>query len=593
MATGKSLYRNTLSYFGGLVVLGSALLMLGFFLLEFVMDHASPYLGIITYLLLPMGIGFGGLLFLYGMRRESLRRRRAGSTEAQPFPKLDLNEPRQRRKFVFALFAGGFLLIVMAFAAYKGFHYTESVSFCGQVCHTVMEPEHTLYQQSAHARVPCVACHVGEGVDSYLKSKLSGVRQVIAVLRNSYKRPIPVPIHGLRPARETCEKCHWPAKFFGAKYQQIPHFRYTEGNDAEQINLHVKTGGGQPVTGDHSGIHWHMAISNEVRYTALDPGLQHIATVRVKRADGTTDEYQSRDVKLPAGGGQPERLMDCMDCHNRPSHRVMPPEEAVNKALASQKLDRTLPHIKLASVDALVAEVAEDASPHAVMLERLQAFYKKRYPDALTLRAADIAKAAQVLGDIHKRNVFPKMKMGFGTYPSNIGHRSWPGCFRCHDERHVSPTTGKVLSMDCALCHTAPERSAVTAMGTPPTKRSADWHPYRLAGEHAKLQCHKCHAAGANPAQTCEGCHKIKTDKLAPMMDILSCGDCHFQNEPGAKATCSSARCHVKLGGLHEEAGHGVDCVRCHTPHTFKASGEAACRSCHGGAKLERQGPWK
>ncbi|OYV89851.1 MAG: cytochrome C, partial [Acidobacteria bacterium 21-70-11] len=246
------------------MAIGSALLIVFSLVLTFAMKQGSPYFGIVTYLVFPAFLALGGLIFLLGMHRESLRRRRLGAGAPPPYPSVDLNDPAQRKRFAYALLAGFFFVVLLAFVSYHAFIFTESVTFCGRVCHTVMEPEHSAYLASPHARVSCVACHVGHGASWYVKAKISGARQVLAVITKSYPRPIPTPIQNLRPARETCEECHWPAKFFGTQLMQIPHFRYNEANTPEQISLGVKTGGGSASLGGTAGIHWHMIIQNKV-----------------------------------------------------------------------------------------------------------------------------------------------------------------------------------------------------------------------------------------------------------------------------------------------------------------------------------------
>jgi hypothetical protein len=217
-------------------------------------------------------------------------------------------------------------------------------------------------------------------------------------------------------------------------------------------------------------------------------------------------------------------------------------------------------------------------------------FYEDRYPDVRNRFPKELDAAIAELIAIHERNVFPKMKVGFATYPSNIGHRNWPGCFRCHDNRHVSPS-GKVLSMDCGLCHTKPQRGPRTLLGVLPAaeKNSDNWHPYALTGEHAKLLCHKCHAAGTNPARTCNGCHDVKSE--GKMMVRVGCAECHLQTSAPGHPNCSEGSCHPTVSGLHKQKGHAVDCVRCHTPHTWKPK-EPRCRSCHGGKQVAA-GVWK
>lgn len=267
---GTGLYRNPLSYFGGLVVAGSAILIVFSLALSLLMKQGSPYIGILTYLVFPMFLVLGALIFVFGIRRQIARRRKLGVEAALPYPTLDLNWPEQRKKFTYALLAGFALLLLLAVVSYHAFIFTESVTFCGRVCHTVMEPEYTAYLDSPHARVRCVDCHVGSGASWYVKSKLSGARQVIAVTFHTYPTPIGVPVRNLRPARETCEECHWPQKFYGAQLIQNPHFRYDEANSPEQISLLVKTGGGSTKLGQNAGIHWHMIIQNKIEYVALD-----------------------------------------------------------------------------------------------------------------------------------------------------------------------------------------------------------------------------------------------------------------------------------------------------------------------------------
>lgn len=174
--SSDGLYRNTMSYFGGLVVVSTAVLILFAIIGELTILQPSPYVGIITYLVLP-SIMFAGLLFfLLGMRREAVRRKKQGSSEALPYPRLDLNEPRHRRRFGYGLVGGSVGVLILAWVGYNGYLFTGSVTFCGKVCHGVMKPEFSAYSNSPHARVACVDCHVGSGASWYVQSKVSGAR---------------------------------------------------------------------------------------------------------------------------------------------------------------------------------------------------------------------------------------------------------------------------------------------------------------------------------------------------------------------------------------------------------------------------------
>ena len=192
-----------------------------------------------------------------------------GTTGEVPlYPALDLNDAAQRSA---ALSFGVFLLafvMVSSVGSYKAYEYTDSVQFCGLTCHTVMHPQYTAHQLSAHARVTCAECHVGSGASWYVKSKFSGARQVFAAAFNTYPRPIPTPVHNLRPAQDTCEQCHWPRKFYGAQLKVFTHYSSDEKNTPRQVRLLIKTGGGDPATGAPEGIHWHMNIANQIDYVA-------------------------------------------------------------------------------------------------------------------------------------------------------------------------------------------------------------------------------------------------------------------------------------------------------------------------------------
>lgn len=507
----KGLYRNWISYVGGIMAAVGFFLVLFAILLEFSLKSPSPYIGIFTFVLFPGIIGAGIFLGLIGMRFEAKRRVAAGTTEALPYPAIDLNEPKQRKRFAIGIVVGSLLLVVFAFTGYNGFLLTESVGFCGDTCH-VMKPERTAYMNSSHARVRCVECHVGEGAGWYVHSKLSGARQLLAVVFKTYETPIPTPVENLRPAKETCQHCHWPQKFVQAQLYQRAHFKYDEKNTPEQITLLVKTGGGGENGG---GIHWHMFIENKVTYAADDRHLQEIPWVQVKRANGKTVQYWRQDRKINQAqlDGLKKHEMDCMDCHNRPAHGFEPPDLAVDRAMQGGFMSTTLPFIKAASVEALSRPYANADLAHRGLKDDLKKFYADKFPEVSKTFAPDIEKAADQLVAIYDRNVFPEMKVGWDTYPSNIGHRYWPGCFRCHDGKHVSDD-GQVLSRDCRVCHSEPKRGAQTRMGEFTVKEEKDWHPWEQPqkhleiAKHAEILCSDCHMAGRRPKTECKDCHK-------------------------------------------------------------------------------------
>ena len=578
------LYRNAISLIGAIISGGNILLIIFALALEYSAKRPSPYIGIFTYMVFPTFFAVGAAVFLYGMWHESMRRRKAGSEDALPYPLVDLNIPRHRKRFIYISFGGTFLAIFMAFVTYNAFLYSESVPFCGTLCHTVMKPEYTAYLASPHARVACVDCHVGHGASWYVKAKISGLRQVIAVVTRSYPTPIPTPIENLRPARETCEECHWPAKFFGTQLMQNPHFRYNEANTAEQISLGVKTGGGSSTLGGTAGIHWHMIIKNRVSYVATDRQKQEIPYLEVRDREGNLeDEYTSLDYKGTKEqlAALPKDVMDCMDCHNRPTHIYLPPDTAVDRAMTTGLIPRTLPWAKKVVVDALVREYPTTEKAHEGLTAEIEGFYRKKYPSVIQERKADVDKTVAQAIAIFDRSVFPDMKVNWKTYNSNIGHRNWPGCFRCHDGRHVSKS-GKVLSMGCTECHTMPERGPLLPLGNVSAGNEVPWHPIALIGKHDRILCSKCHSAGYRPPSECAECHKLNV--AAPMMK-MACTDCH-KKVGEVKPLTACQECHDTLSGLHKKGGHpDAACTDCHKPHVWEVTGRDTCLACHSDMK--------
>ena len=576
----RRLYQNQMSFVGALITAIGLILVVASLGMQLSTSGASPYIGILTYLVFPGIINVGVLLVLIGMWRES-RRRLKGLSEEPPYPSVNLNNRRHRRIVLWALpaLAGGGLLL--AFVAYNGFLFTESVTFCGRVCHTVMEPEYTAYLHSPHANVRCVECHVGPGAGWFVRSKLSGVHQVFAVLLDSYDRPIETPIENLRPARETCEHCHWPEKFFGAQLVENPHFRYDRTSTAEQITFAVKTGGGGPSTaGFDNGIHWHMVVSVDVEYALSDAGHHEFPWIKVTRLDGSTETYTDRATELtPTDIAElPRHTMDCIDCHNRPTHIYGAVDRVVDRALASHTLPRDLPWVKRASVALLSHDYASHEEAAEKLPEDLRAFYRVNEPEVLELSPGQLAQTAEALVTIYRQHVFPAMGVAWGTYTDNIGHRNWPGCFRCHDGRHVD-TSGLVLANDCTICHTNPERSALKPLGSSLPEGDDTWHLMSLEGGHGKLMCNTCHSAGRGEPPTCAECHQIPTDP--PMMSDLACDDCHAK--PGlVQPLTDCTTCHPDPLGLHNLASHAeLDCWSCHTAHRWDAASREPCLVCH------------
>jgi nitrate/TMAO reductase-like tetraheme cytochrome c subunit len=257
------LFHNLISLVGAAIVTASIASIVFLVLIEFLGSKDNPYLGIYTYIMFPAFLLLGLLLVFAGMLRER-RRRRRHDYEGTAYPVIDLNDPRRRRTLKIFVTVTFLFLLVSAFGSYRAYEYTESVQFCGQLCHEPMNPEFVAFSAAPHSRIRCVDCHVGSGADWYLRSKFAGARQLYAFAFNKYQRPIPTPVHNLRPARDTCEQCHWPEKYFGQQLKEFNYYGYDEKNTPGQTRMLINTGGGSPAAGPVTGIHWHMNLANEI-----------------------------------------------------------------------------------------------------------------------------------------------------------------------------------------------------------------------------------------------------------------------------------------------------------------------------------------
>ena len=494
----RDLWRTPLSIIGlalAVVALGNIVFL---FFIDLTSAHPSPYVGILAYMVAPGFLIAGILLALVGVWLEHRRRLRQLPGAVPRYLRLDFNDPTQRGAFAFFLTFVVVFIGLSVVGSYRAYEFTDSVQFCGQLCHNVMNPEFTAYQLSPHARVACVECHVGAGATWYVKSKLSGARQVLAVAFNTYPRPIPTPVHNLRPAQDTCEECHWPKKFYGAQLKVFTHYASDEKNTARQIRMLIKTGGGDPTTGAPEGIHWHMNISNEIYYVAADDKHQVIPYIHVKDTQGRVTEYFAKDSTLSKDqiAKAQHRRMDCVDCHNRPTHIYVPPDLAVDQSLLARRLDVSLPFLKQQAVAVLTGTYTSTEQATQAIAKGIQEFYETKYPDVAKSKQLDIRNAVDEIQRIYRSTTFPEMKLDWKTHNNNIGHFYFNGCFRCHDGQHVSPE-GKVVRKDCEICHSVLEQQegAVHVSSLP---GASFQHPVDL-GDLGAVNCSDCHTGGASP----------------------------------------------------------------------------------------------
>ena len=428
--------------------------------------QGNPYLGIVTFLVLPGIFFFGLALMPIGSYLYKRKARQRGEGESL-FPVYDLNRVDVRSRLLFIGVMTVLNLSLCVVLAMKGIEFMDSVAFCGQTCHPVMKPEFTVYQGSPHARVRCVDCHIGPGASWFVKSKLSGTRQVFKQILHTWPRPVETPVESLRPSRDTCEECHWPDKFHGKKVKSVKHYSNNNQTKPTVTDIALHIGGRNPETNAFEGIHWHISKGIEIKYLAVDDKRTQIAKVSIKKADGSTDEFVKADLAIPAEMADKWRVMDCTDCHSRPTHVYDMPEDVVDFGLGSKKINGAIPGIREDSFKTLTAEYKSRDEAKKNLGPALLALQSARNPQLAAKNKSDIEKAGAYLVEGYLNNIWPSMKVTWGTYQSHIGHRSEDfggykyadtkfGCFRCHDEEHTNKA-GKTITQNCGNCHDEPK----------------------------------------------------------------------------------------------------------------------------------------
>jgi thiosulfate reductase cytochrome b subunit/nitrate/TMAO reductase-like tetraheme cytochrome c subunit len=492
-------FYNPLTIAGALIAIISFVVILFLMVIEYFSEFTNSYMGIVTYVLLPSILIFGLLLIAIGAFKEN-RRLLMMETPEKRLPIIDLNNPNHQIATLFFTVGSVVLVTFSIIGSFKAFEYTDSDDFCGNICHVVMEPEYTAYKNSPHSHVGCVKCHIGPGTDWFVRSKVSGLYQVYAVLFDKYPKPIETPVASLRPAQGTCEQCHWPKFFYSEKEIDFNFYLSDEKNTPASIKMLLKTGGGTEETGNNTGIHWNMFISNEITYYPADISRMDIPWVRSKNiATGKETVYRRIGTTVPDENLKPNNLrkLDCIDCHNRPSHIYNQPNKTVNSFMAQNRIDPSLPYIKNIAVQALEGLGSDRMSAPNDINNFLWKFYQTNYPDVLRDKKNSILAASNQLNQIFQRNYFPDMRVSWKNFPNNIGHLYSPGCFRCHDGKHVSGD-GKVIPKDCNVCHTIIAQKAVN--GQPNTYNDHGEINFIHPGGAEKFlsgkNCQDCHGAG-------------------------------------------------------------------------------------------------
>ena len=487
-------FYNSITYLGVMLSVFILVCELFLFAIDFFSATPSVYLGLLTYVLLPPFLTIGLILIPVGAHFKK-NHVLHGLGEKKPKPiVIDLSLSTHQNALAIFMIGTVALLIMTAIGSYKAFNYTESTQFCGVTCHGIMKPEYTTHNQSPHERVKCVDCHVGSGANWYLHYKVAGTRMVVKAIDGTYDRPIPAPVETLRPAKETCEECHWPGKAFSAIQLEKRYY----ADDPSQtppwsINLLMHVGGG-PNGG--AGIHAHMYYGNDIYYVAEDEKHQKITWIKTVNKAGKavifmTEDSPYKKIDPPA---EKIRKMDCIDCHNRATHRFEAPDVLMNRALAHGDISPAIPMIKAKGVDVLGASYSSSGEAIQKIRASLLKYYSTKQATYYSGHEAQLEGAIMNITLLYEQNFFPEMKSRWDVYPDNIGHMISQGCFRCHDEQHKTKT-GEVISRNCKLCHT------ITQQGTGATvQKSTDGlefqHPWDGDESWKTQNCTDCHTGG-------------------------------------------------------------------------------------------------
>jgi nitrate/TMAO reductase-like tetraheme cytochrome c subunit len=423
----------------------------------------------------------------------------------------------------------GIITLLLISGGVYGWEYTNSPEFCGTTCHT-MPPQDVVYKQSPHANVTCEECHIGRtSFVNQLSRKSQGLKETYYQIFKLYE--LPIRAKALRPARDTCEKCHQPETFSDDSLRVFSRFKDDLRNTESSIYLIMKTGGGAKREGLGRGIHWH--IVNKVEFYATDELSQVIPYVRVSNDDGTITEYVDIESGFNKSTLDESQLkeMDCVSCHNRITHEFKYPSESVDEAMTRGAIDPEIPLIRQKAVELLEAgyQSREEAF---TAFDDLENYYKNTdyYPG----RGEQIRSAIQAMKDIYDRAAFHDQKIDWTTHPNNLGHINSPGCFRCHDGKHLN-ADNQAIRLECNVCHSVPivagaadfvTRIEISRGPEPELHRNPNW-----------ISMHN-QAFGA------------------------SCAACHTMADPGGTSNtsfCSNSACH---GNVYTFAGFDAPALR-------------------------------
>jgi nitrate/TMAO reductase-like tetraheme cytochrome c subunit len=489
-------YYNKISYLGTIIATIAWLTLIIFIFQIYVFRINNVYFDLYTFIVTPVFLVIGHILIPLGMFRKRRKIKKGIVENDSKLLVINLRDSKTRNAVIIFSVVSIFFVITTIIGSYRAFHYTESVEFCGKLCHKVMNPEYTAYQNSPHAKVKCAECHVGEGADFYVKSKMSGLRQVYKYALGTYIRPIATPIENLRPARETCEKCHWPQKFYTNALRKEKYYLADSANTEWNITLNMKIGANHQAMGLTEGIHWHINPDINIEYKSSP---KRDVIYWIKKTDKKTgvetifkdNEIDMKNVDLKKSEA---RSMDCMDCHNRPSHEYRSPSKYVNELMAANNKISTIPWFKSAAMEALKINYGTSDSASMEIKNKIINFYKESYPDFYKKYNSQIITAISEVKRVFALNTFPEMKVNYSVYPRHIGHLESNGCFRCHNDKFKSPS-GKVISKDCNLCHTIVAQGKTGDIKYTGINATLEFsHPVDIGDAWKESNCMDCHS---------------------------------------------------------------------------------------------------
>jgi len=472
------------------------LMIIVLFLISTIFEKNNTNMGLFIYIILPGFLLLGLLMIPVGILIS--RKKRIASTPAEKklLPAIDLNNPKHRNAFIGFTIATLIILFLSTYGSFEAYHLTESVEFCGTLCHKVMEPEYTAYQISPHANVACVDCHVGSGASWYVKSKLSGLHQVYAVATKTYPSPIETPLHDLRPASETCQRCHWPQKFYARNLQTNRYFLTDSLNSEWNVVLQMKIGPEVRDLGFTEGIHWHINPNVNIEYISENDKRELITYVRyTNKATGEVTVYRNPETEISDStiSVSSPRTMDCIDCHNRPSHKYRSPSVYFDKIMLTNEVDKEIPFIKKTAMEILRNSFPTKDTAFMQIREGIINYYKSDYKDLFEKDRAKIDQSIVSLQKAYSQNSFPGMKVTYDAYPDHIGHLESPGCFRCHNDSFTSEN-GRKITRDCNLCHTIVGQGKRNLMQFTNIRDTLEFqHPVDIGTAWKEANCSECH----------------------------------------------------------------------------------------------------